>query len=451
MTEARKETVVGNVPASWDIRLLEEVSDFITKGGTPTTYGFDWANEGNGVPFFRSECVTDDGFNPKGMNFIPTEAHLQMSRSEIKPDDLLMTITGNIGRVAKASGRFPTANINQHIARIRVLNREGADIDYVYHCLKHETYSTYYRAILTGQAYPQISLQQVRETPIALPPLPEQKKIATVLTTVDDKLDIIARQIEATQTLKQGLMQTLFSRGVGIRDADSLWVSHAEFKDSELGKIPAGWEVVQLGGLIEKLMDFRGRTPKKLGMEWGGGDIPALSANNVRMGYIDFERECYLGSEELYRAWMVQGNVQKNDLVFTMEAPLGNVAVVPDDRKYILSQRVILFRPNKRISYRFLFQYLRSELFTAILDVNSTGTTAKGIQQKRLVQLPALVPPGDEQERIADVLGEIDAKLTVLSRKRSQYQALKRGLMQKLLTGEWRMTLDTQQEMAIAA
>lgn len=442
MTEARKATVVGNVPASWDIRLLEEVSDFITKGGTPTTYGFDWADESNGVPFFRSECVTDNGFNPKGMNFIPIEADRQMSRSEIKPGDLLMTITGNIGRVAKAPERFSTANINQHIARIRILNKESADVDYVYHGLKHRAYSTYYRAILTGQAYPQISLQQVRETPIALPPLPEQKKIAAVLSAVDEKLNIIARQIEANRTLKQGLMQTLFSRGVGAQDASDRWAPHAEFKDSELGEIPVGWTVAPLGELIEKLMDFRGRTPKKLGMDWGGGVIPALSANNVRMGYIDFDRECYLGSDELYAKWMVQGNTRKNDLVFTMEAPLGNVAVIPDDRKYILSQRVVLLRVNQRVKHSYLFQYLRSDTFGKILEANSTGTTAKGIQQKRLVPLPVVLPPPEEQGRIADILGTIDRKLDALLSKQFRHQTLKRGLMQKLLTGEWRVSLD---------
>jgi len=437
------ETVVGSVPQYWRIQKLEEVSNFITKGGTPTTYGFDWVDEESGVPFFRSECVTDDDFNAKGMNFIPVEAHRVMKRSEIKPGDLLMTITGNIGRVARAPISFPSANINQHIARIRIQDETKVSIDYVYHCLKHDGYVTHYRAILTGQAYPQISLQQVRETPIALPPLPEQKKIAAILTTVDEKLDVISRQITTTRSLKLGLMQTLFSRGVGSQDATGRWVAHAEFKDSELGEIPVGWNVVPLGERIQKLMDFRGRTPKKLGMDWGGGEIPALSANNVRMGYIDFDRECYLGSEELYAAWMVQGNTKKNDLVFTMEAPLGNVAVIPDDRKYILSQRVILLRPNESVTYKYLFQYLRSSIFTSILDVNSTGTTAKGIQQKRLVQLPVVLPSVGEQEKIASILCEVDSKLNILKRKQSSFQAVKRGLMQKLLTGEWGVKLDS--------
>jgi type I restriction enzyme S subunit len=287
-----------------------------------------------------------------------------------------------------------------------------------------------------------ISKGRVLEIELPIPPVGEQKKIAAILTTVDDKLDVIARQTEAIQTLKKGLMQTLFSRGIGTQDSNGPWVPHTEFKDSELGEIPAGWTVAPLGELIEKLMDFRGRTPKKLGMDWGGGVIPALSANNVRMGYIDFDRECYLGSDELYAAWMVQGDTRKNDLVFTMEAPLGNVAVIPDDRKYILSQRVVLLRANQRVKHSYLFQYLRSDTFRKILEANSTGTTAKGIQQKRLVQLPVVVPSQDEQERIADMLSAIDGKLDALLSKQSHHQTLKRGLMQKLLMGEWRVSVD---------
>ncbi len=294
----------------------------------------------------------------------------------------------------------------------------------------------------TGTGVPTLNRNVAHKEKVAFPPLDEQQKIAAILTAVDDKLDVIARQIEATQTLKRGLMQTLFSRGVGTQDADGRWVSHTEFKDSELGETPVGWTVAPLGELIEKLMDFRGRTPKKLGMDWGGGDIPALSANNVRMGYIDFDRECYLGSDELYAAWMVQGDTQKNDLVFTMEAPLGNVAVIPDDRKYILSQRVVLLRANQRVKHSYLFQYLRSDTFRKILEANSTGTTAKGIQQKRLVQLPVVVPPPEEQARIADMLSAIDGKLGALQSKQYHHQTLKRGLMQKLLTGEWRVNVD---------
>lgn len=343
--------------------------------------------------------------------------------------------SGTIGKVFYLEGQYWPLNTSLYVKDFK-----GNLPKFVYYKLGAiglERFST-------GTGVPTLNRNVAHKEPVIFPPLFEQREIAAILTAVDDKLDVIAHQIEATQTLKQGLMQTLFSRGVGTQNADGRWMLHAEFKDSELGKLPAGWEVAPLGELLEKLMDFRGRTPKKLGMDWGGGAIPALSANNVRAGYIDFDRECYLGSEELYAAWMVQGDTQKNDLVFTMEAPLGNIAVIPNDRKYILSQRVVLLRANKRIYHSFLFHYLRSDTFGKILDSNATGTTAKGIQQKRLVQLPVVVPSLEEQAHIANLLDTIDSKLSALAAKQSHHQHLKRGLMQKLLTGEWRVKVDTE-------
>ncbi|MGV8294388.1 restriction endonuclease subunit S, partial [Pseudomonas aeruginosa] len=91
-----------------------------------------------------------------------------------------------------------------------------------------------------GTTRTRISRGSLEKLLLPTPPLVEQEKIAAILATVDNKLDIIARQIEATQTLKRGLMQTLFSRGVGTQDGNGRWVPHTEFKDSELGRFRSG-------------------------------------------------------------------------------------------------------------------------------------------------------------------------------------------------------------------
>ncbi len=75
-----------------------------------------------------------------------------------------------------------------------------------------------------------------------------------------------------------------------------------------------GWTSKQLSGVLSLIIDFRGKTPKELGMEWGDGDIPALSANNVEMEKIDFFKECYTGSAALYRKWMTKGDAQMGDV-----------------------------------------------------------------------------------------------------------------------------------------
>ena len=107
---------ITHKPSDWHIKNLEKIASFITKGATPTTYGFEWVEEScESVPFLRSECVTANGFNRKGMNFISKKAHAVMERSKIKSGDILMTITGNIGRIATLPHEIPEANINQHI------------------------------------------------------------------------------------------------------------------------------------------------------------------------------------------------------------------------------------------------------------------------------------------------------------------------------------------------
>ena len=199
--------------------------------------------------------------------------------------------------------------------------------------------------------------------------------------------------------------------------------------------LPDGWKFAELGSILNQIMDFRGRTPKKLGMEWGGGYIPALSANNVQMGYVDFQKECYLGSNDLYHTWMTKGATQKDDVLFTMEAPLGNVALVPDNRKYILSQRVVLLRTHKSIVHnKFLFQYLKGSSFQSQIRQLSTGSTVLGMQQKRLVKTDLLLPPLLEQKKIAKILSSVDEVIETTDTQINKLKDLKKGMMNELLT-----------------
>jgi type I restriction enzyme S subunit len=199
--------------------------------------------------------------------------------------------------------------------------------------------------------------------------------------------------------------------------------------------LPDDWSSKPLSKVINKLIDFRGRTPRKLGMEWGNGNIRALSANNVQMGKVNFNKECYLASEELYENWMTKGDTEKGDVLFTMEAPLGNVALVPDDDKYILSQRVILLKAVKEeMTSEFLFQQLRSDAFQDILRENATGSTALGIQQKRLVTLDITIPPLPEQQKIAAILTSVDEVIEKTQAQIDKLKDLKTAMMQELLT-----------------
>jgi type I restriction enzyme, S subunit len=200
-------------------------------------------------------------------------------------------------------------------------------------------------------------------------------------------------------------------------------------------QFPERWKVFQLKDILDSLIDFRGRTPLKIGMSWGGGDIPALSANNVEMGRINLEKETYYGSEALYRKWMNKGDAEEGDILLTMEAPLGNVAQIPDTRKYILSQRTILLKTKKDlVSNGFLKHQLMSDSFQDLLRSYSTGTTATGIQQSKLLILPIVIPPFLEQQKIAYILDTIDNLIILTDRHIAKLKLAKAGLLHDLLT-----------------
>lgn len=192
----------------WRKLRLEAICAFITKGSTPTTYGFGW--ESSGILFLRSECVAEQGLDLSQSMYISSAAHNTLHRSEICGGDLLITITGNVGRVILLPDGFPTANINQHIARVRVTSQE-ADSRFVYHFLSVPGVRKQYNSITTGQAYPQISLKQVRETEIRLPALTEQVAIAQILSEMDDEIAALDFRREKAKRLKQGMMQELLT------------------------------------------------------------------------------------------------------------------------------------------------------------------------------------------------------------------------------------------------
>ena len=195
------------------------------------------------------------------------------------------------------------------------------------------------------------------------------------------------------------------------------------------------WREIPLEDIVESFIDFRGRTPKKLSMNWGGGDIPALSANNVQMGKINLEKGTQYGSEALYQRWMTSGDCAKGDIVMTMEAPLGNVAQIPDNQKYILSQRVILLKTRRHlVDNDFLFQRLSWKHFQATLKEHATGTTAQGIQRAKLEKIPLTLPTVLEQRSIAAVLSWLDRAIEQTEALIAKQQRIKAGLMQDLLT-----------------
>ena len=194
------------------------------------------------------------------------------------------------------------------------------------------------------------------------------------------------------------------------------------------------WEQRKLLSCIQKITDFRGRTPKKLGMDWSDGGYLALSALNVKDGYIDFSQDVHYGNQALYDKWMSGNELHKGQVLFTTEAPMGNVAQVPDNKHYILSQRTIAFDVKEDvITEDFLATLLRSPTVFNTLTSLSSGGTAKGVSQKSLADVTAQIPVDlREQALLADYFYNLDHLITLHQRKYVELQNIKKIMLQNM-------------------
>lgn len=429
MSEGYIMTELGELPESWEIITLEEISDFITKGSTPTTYGFGWVD--SGILFLRSECVGSDGFTLSGSMQISEDADRAMERSQIKGGDILMTITGNVGRVCMLPSEIEKANINQHIARIRITDK-NVNVQFIYQYLSQQKVIDDYNKITTGQAYPQLSLKQVRETKIPLPPLKEQHCIAEILSTVDEKIDVIDAQISQAQDLKKGLMQRLLTRGIG----------HSQFKNSPLGEIPESWEVAELNTVFKNVVvGFVGSiTSYYCSPDLG---IPFIRTLNVKDGYFDLSGIEYV-TYDFHNKNKKSQIANEDILIARVGANMGLVCRVQGLKSEANAANVIIIKSEKGVCSEFYSNFLSSENGQKQIHAQGIGGAQEVFNTSLAKKLKIPVLPLSEQLEIAQILTTIREKIDVLKEKRQSYQDLKKGLMQQLLKGKIRVNQTIQ-------
>ncbi|MGD9129267.1 MAG: restriction endonuclease subunit S [Candidatus Woesebacteria bacterium] len=185
------------------------------------------------------------------------------------------------------------------------------------------------------------------------------------------------------------------------------------YKQTEIGEIPQSWRIVKSVDVLDKIIDYRGKTPPKT-----NSGIPLVTAKVVKAGRIDYSNPEYI-TKETWKNWMTRGLPKKGDVVITTEAPLGEVAQL-DTANIGLAQRLLTLRgKDGELDNTFLKYYLLSYIGQQELVSRATGSVVKGIRQSEFRKVRVLLPSYDEQLKIASVLGSLDEKIE-LNRKTNQ-------------------------------
>ena len=175
-------------------------------------------------------------------------------------------------------------------------------------------------------------------------------------------------------------------------------------------------KIITLKDIVELVIDYRGKTPKKLGGKWSEFGIKALSAKNIKNGEIVRKDSIRYVDEELYYKWM-KNEIEKGDILLTSEAPFGEIYYWESDEKIVLSQRIFGIRCNSNKVYpKFIYFYMLSPMFQWELKSRATGTTVKGLRQPELLKCKLNIPDYDNQTKIAKILSNIENKIKVIKK-----------------------------------
>lgn len=397
-------TPCGWIPDSWVATKLSTLVD-IVYGKSPA----DIEKLDHGIPIFGTGGVS--GY---------TNASLCDGPS------IILGRKGTIDKVQRSEGPFWAIDTTFYTRP-----KQAFDWSWLYYAIS----SFDLRKLNEASGVPSLSRASLEVLDIATPPIPEQQKIAAILTVVDGKLDVITQQIATTQNLKKGLTQSLLSHGVGTQNDQGLWQQHSEFKEGTNGQTPAIWEEVALGEIAPLV-----RRPVDINLD---AFYPELGLRSYGKG--TFHKPALLGREVGNKRLF---EIKTGDLllsnVFAWE---GAVAIAkPQDNGRFGSHRYITCVVDQtRADTSFIFRFLTTPTGISLLTLASPGGAGRnktlGLAALEKIVIP--LPPLAEQKRITQVLDGVDEKLNSLALKQANCQTLKRGLMQKLLTGEWRVKLDS--------
>lgn len=262
---------------------------------------------------------------------------------------------------------------------------------------------------------------------IPLPPLAEQKKIAAILSSVDEAIRANDAVIEQTRRVKEGLLQELLTRGIG----------HTEFRETEIGPLPVGWRVLPLENVSDKVTDGTHQSVKTTEF----GDRRFLYVTAVKPGRILWDQASYI-DEQTYTEISRGREPRRGSILYTaVGATLGQAAVVDSDEGFSFQRHVAIIYPRSNTALSDFVAYVLNSVWTRRwVWSRVTGNAQPSITLRELRRVPVPIPPIDEQLRIVARVKALDEALLAIEAEVAVLQRLKSGLLQDLLTGKVRVT-----------
>ena len=411
----------GKLPPEWSINEIADIAE-VVGGSTPSTDNDDYW--GGGIPWATPTDITALSGNTisETADTITEEGLESASTHLLPPYSVLMTSRASIGKCAVNTVEMAT---NQGFKNL--VPEKEIETWYLYYRML-ET-ANFLNSVGSGSTFDEVSKTEVQSVDIPIPPLPEQRKIATVLYTVDRAIEKTEEVSSQLKRIKQGLCQRLFFEGVE---------NHVNFKESKYGKVPDNWNISKLSEVTTQIQ--AGSTPDTNVDEYYGGNIPWVKTGELSQKRVSSTEQTITqkGYQNSATHMFAPGTV----LIAMYGATTGEVSLL--EMEATTNQACCGVVTTDDLVPEYLYQQLN--YLSNHMKSLSAGSGQQNISKGILEKFDVLVPPIEEQNSIVEVLAGVDESISENRATKEQLQRLKRGLQQDLLSGTVRTT-DTNIEV----
>lgn len=405
--EEYKKTDLGYLPLDWNTKRIEDICEILDSKRIPLNKEQRDNMKGD-IPYYGANGVVDY-IN----DYLFDEDLILMAEDGGYFDEYR---TRHIAYKVKGKSW-----VNNHAHVLKVLDSQT--YEFIYYTLVHKNILPF----INGGTRAKLNQADLKKILIQYPPLKEQQKIAEILSSVDAAIEKTEQVIAKTEEVKKGLMQQILTKGIG----------HTEFKQTEIGEIPVGWNVINLEEICS-LITYGFTNP----MPTTDEGPYMITAKDIRDGDIQYKTarktsmECY--SNDLTD----KSRPSIGDILITKDGTLGRLAIVKQE-DICINQSVarIVLKDINLVKY--IYYLLDSPQVQTRILAESGGSTIKHIYITKLAK--TLIPIStdvEEIKNITNILDSYDYKISSEKRKCNYLINIKKGLMQQLLTGQVRVKID---------
>ena len=408
----------------WTSTTLGAVATRLVNGGTPPTE--EQAYWTGGLPWITGADFTQSGVG-EFRRFVSEEAIKRTATNIVDKGSLLIVTRTGVGKLAIAPCDIA---ISQDITGVYP-DRDQVDVEFLYHRMRQGVDDL--RKLNQGTSINGIVRKDLISYSFELPPLNQQRRIANILSTVDQAIDQTEALIAKQQRIKTGLMQDLLTRGIDENGNLRSEETH-EFKDSPLGRIPAEWKVRN----IDSISYFVTSGARGWAKYYSDEGAVFLRIGNLTHAHINMRFDDTVFVRPPDSAEGLRTLVAPGDVLISVTADLGIIGVIPEGfGEGYVNQHIALVRiSDPEVDQRFIGWFLQSRAGQAQFERHNESGAKAGLNLPTIRSILVASPPLGEQRHIAKML---DANAEGISRFQAELNKqshLKTALMQDLLTGK---------------